>query len=277
MMTANGSPVLHRFVPCLLLPIMMLLPAIPADANDYMVIGAAEVVPADNNAAYSCDGICVRLPPGGVADFQAPVQLPHGATIVTVTLEAHDEGGGEFGGYVQADLFLSRYFAYGFITQCTSGVVPAPGDTRIAVSANHHVVNNTEYSYSVHVRINNVTGTTWETQMFYKMIIEYTAPTSGVPEGGPLTLHQLETFPNPSSELVQVSYRTERDADVSGRVYDVSGRLVAEVFRGPQKAGAHLLEWDRRDHNGTTVAAGTYVLAVTIGSETISRKVVVIN
>ncbi len=278
--TADGgvSHVLHRIGWHLLVPVTMLLLTTAVYGSEYMVVGAAEVLPIDNSVAYNTNGASIRLPPGTVAEFQAPVQLPHNASIVSVILEAHDEGGGEFGGYVRADLVRYRYFSYGIITQSDTGGPAAPGDTRIAVPAYGHVVDNSEYSYAVYIRINNVSGTAWETVMFYKVFVEYIPSSSGIaPESEPLILHQLATFPNPSSELFQVSYRTEADAEVSGQVYDVSGRLVMDVFRGHQKAGAHLLVWNGRDERGAAVAAGTYMLTVTVGREMISRKVVLVR
>ena len=90
-------------------------------------------------------------------------------------------------------------------------------------------------------------------------------------------LHQLETVPNPSSTVFRVSYTTDTDVVASGRVYDVQGRLVRELFNGPRKAGAHALQWDGRDQAGTRVAAGSYTLVVTTDDETLTRKVVLLK
>jgi flagellar hook assembly protein FlgD len=45
---------------------------------------------------------------------------------------------------------------------------------------------------------------------------------------------------------------------VALRLYDVSGRLVRTLVRGPMAAGVHRATWDGRDDGGRSVGSGVY-------------------
>jgi flagellar hook assembly protein FlgD len=64
---------------------------------------------------------------------------------------------------------------------------------------------------------------------------------------------------------------------VSLRVYDVRGRLVAELVDGNLPAGTHEVVWEGRDLNGTLLASGTYFSRLTCGRETSVRKMLMLK
>ena len=65
--------------------------------------------------------------------------------------------------------------------------------------------------------------------------------------------------------------------DVSVRVYDVAGRLVATLCDSPMKAGVHRLSWDGRTDGGHRVASGVYFCRTDIGGERTSSKFVLLR
>ena len=66
--------------------------------------------------------------------------------------------------------------------------------------------------------------------------------------------------PNPTIATSALRFVLPRDASVSLRAYDVSGRLVRELANGRYSAGSHMLSWDLRDLNGRRVSSGVYFL-----------------
>ncbi len=65
-----------------------------------------------------------------------------------------------------------------------------------------------------------------------------------------------------------IGFNLSADAAVSARVYNVAGRLVAEIARGHQLAsGRAALTWDGRGTAATHVPSGTYLLRVTARAE----------
>jgi len=65
-----------------------------------------------------------------------------------------------------------------------------------------------------------------------------------------------------------IGFNLSADAAVSARVYNVAGRLVAEIARGHQLAsGRAAFTWDGRGTAATHVPGGTYLLRVTARAE----------
>lgn len=59
-------------------------------------------------------------------------------------------------------------------------------------------------------------------------------------------------------------------------VYDVRGRLVAQVFDGALEPGGTTLEWDGRGKAGRRVSSGVYILRVRSPLDEISAKITVL-
>lgn len=83
----------------------------------------------------------------------------------------------------------------------------------------------------------------------------------------------LRNYPNPFNPLTRISFRLERDAQVSLRVYDVHGRLVRTLVDDYLAAGPRVVEWDGNDDQGRPRASGTYYLRLQGGGTYLSRTV----
>jgi hypothetical protein len=66
-------------------------------------------------------------------------------------------------------------------------------------------------------------------------------------------------YPNPSRIAPRIDFQLGRDSDeVTLTIHDVTGRRVAEVYRGPLLAGSHSRVWDANDAYGRRAGAGVY-------------------
>ena len=83
----------------------------------------------------------------------------------------------------------------------------------------------------------------------------------------------LKNYPNPFNPLTKISFRLERDAQVSLRVYDVQGRLIRVLVDDFVAAGPRVVEWDGADERGLPVASGTYYLRLQGGGTYLSRTI----
>jgi hypothetical protein len=79
-------------------------------------------------------------------------------------------------------------------------------------------------------------------------------------------------YPNPTSGLARVNVTTGRDEEVSVRVYDVTGRVVATVTESYLVAGTRMMDIDTRG-----LAAGVYVLRAEAGNEVATRRLTVLR
>ena len=83
---------------------------------------------------------------------------------------------------------------------------------------------------------------------------------------------QLQISPNPFNPSTSISFVVREPQHVRIGVYDVRGRLVAELIDEPYPAGRHSVEWRGRDTAGRAVPSGTYFFRVDLGSQVEVRK-----
>ena len=107
--------------------------------------------------------------------------------------------------------------------------------------------------------------------VFYKEGIGVVTSVEVIP--APAFSRLLKNYPNPFNPLTRISFRMERDAQVSLRVYDVQGRLVRTLVDDYLAAGPRVVEWDGADDRGLPAASGTYYLRLQGGGTYVSRTV----
>lgn len=95
----------------------------------------------------------------------------------------------------------------------------------------------------------------------------------GSPAGGSLL---CAPGPNPFVGRTSVRFAVPGLAAARTRiaVYDIAGRLVKPLGDSVVGPGEHSVEWDGRDQNGRPVGPGIYLVKITAGDVSLSRKVV---
>ena len=101
------------------------------------------------------------------------------------------------------------------------------------------------------------------------------------PVGGDL-LVDVEVGPNPFTpngdglnETLAISYKLREvavDRPVSVHIYNLAGRLVAELPPMPSRSGRFQQEWNGNDANGQQVAPGIYLYELLLDVEKSERK-----
>jgi hypothetical protein len=82
----------------------------------------------------------------------------------------------------------------------------------------------------------------------------------------------LQSRPNPMGPLATIAYRLGQDGPVTLRVYDTTGRLLATLRDGEEKAGWHEAKWDGRDDRGQPLPSGVYYYRLATRAGEASRK-----
>lgn len=76
--------------------------------------------------------------------------------------------------------------------------------------------------------------------------------------------------PNPANPTAKLMYAIPRSvgsgANVSMKIYDVSGRMVRTLVDGFQAAGPHVVVWDGKSDRGVGVSSGRYFARIKAGS-----------
>ncbi len=89
------------------------------------------------------------------------------------------------------------------------------------------------------------------------------------------TLHQ--NVPNPFNPTTRIDFELDKAGTVDLRVYDVSGRLVADLFSGHLGEGAHEVTWNGKTNNGTTAATGVYLYVLKTETGMASKRMVLLR
>ena len=88
---------------------------------------------------------------------------------------------------------------------------------------------------------------------------------------------QLSAHPNPASGKTTLSFELPQRESVRLAIYDVSGRLVAEIDAGWMSAGPNEIAWDGIDTSGNGVASGIYLCRVEAGKHSAMQRVTVLR
>ena len=92
----------------------------------------------------------------------------------------------------------------------------------------------------------------------------------------------LPNYPNPFNPETWIPYQLAETADVSMKIYGVSGRLVRTISVGFKPAGYYLTReraayWDGRNEAGESVSSGVYFLQFVAGEFTATQRVVIVK
>ncbi len=86
-----------------------------------------------------------------------------------------------------------------------------------------------------------------------------------------------QNYPNPFNPITQFIVDVPKASDVEIAVYDILGREIVTLMRGEQEAGYHTVEWNSKDSRGLTVPSGMYIVRMTAGDFSASRKVLLLK
>ena len=88
----------------------------------------------------------------------------------------------------------------------------------------------------------------------------------------PTTYGLNDAYPNPFNPITSFSYSIPEDGNVQVAVYDLSGRMVAELVNGYQSAGSYPVVWDANE-----LSSGVYMVNMISGDYSTIQKVMLIK
>ncbi len=94
-------------------------------------------------------------------------------------------------------------------------------------------------------------------------------------DGNPMEVREFRlhpAYPNPFNPSTRLSVDLPESADLTVRIYDISGRKVADLSRSAVPAGSSLIEW-----NGAKQASGVYFVRVRAGQYSAVQKIMLIK
>jgi len=92
------------------------------------------------------------------------------------------------------------------------------------------------------------------------------------PSDIPAEFALLQNYPNPFNPMTTIRYTLPRQAQVTLRIYDATGRQVAELVNGQHPAGAYAITW-----NAEGYSSGAYYYRISAGEFTAVRKLILMK
>ena len=79
---------------------------------------------------------------------------------------------------------------------------------------------------------------------------------------------RVDAYPNPFNPSTTISYTLDKSGSVSLNIIDMNGRIIENIVRSYQSAGAHHEQW-----NASRFSSGIYLVALTSGKNLAVKKV----
>jgi hypothetical protein len=93
----------------------------------------------------------------------------------------------------------------------------------------------------------------------------------------PVRMSIYQNYPNPCIGSTIIRYQVSRDADISIRVYSVTGALVRELHSGHHTPGQYEIIWDGRNQSGVEVSSGVYFYRMEAPGFSQARRLVILR
>lgn len=85
-------------------------------------------------------------------------------------------------------------------------------------------------------------------------------------------IFNLESYPNPFSGEINVSYELPEERKIVLDILDIRGRHICNLVNEVQIPGEHFLKWNAKDQSGTELGQGYYILSIRSGNRIENRK-----
>jgi len=121
------------------------------------------------------------------------------------------------------------------------------------------VAAGSSYRYRIEIADGAERGTLFETEAVSVPLVR-------------IMLHQ--NSPNPFNPSTTIRYSVPRSDRVVLEVFNVTGRLVSRLVDRVQEAGDYSIRWNAVDMTGNRLGAGVYVCRLTVGKESVAKKMV---
>ena len=84
-------------------------------------------------------------------------------------------------------------------------------------------------------------------------------------------------YPNPFNPSMMIDISVNESGIYSANVFDLNGKIIAEMYSGTLEVGEHSLTWDGVNFNGEPVASGIYLLTIMNETTRTNKKLLLVR
>ncbi len=193
---------------------------------------------------------------------------------------------------------LSTYTADGsVIPQFTSSIISAPGEGWYLVDVPSSVEAANEFlvefmpqdtlirmSYDAYYTPNaswfHYSDGSWEESdytFFIRLIGDITGPVAIADAALPQDFKLEQNYPNPFNPTTRIRFAIPESVDATVKIYDIRGALVKTLLNSHKEAGYYDLVWDGTNASGNQLASGVYLIKMTAGEFSNTKKMVLVR
>jgi hypothetical protein len=161
----------------------------------------------------------------------------------------------------------------------TSGIVMDPGGFEVSGAPHHQMtpeLSTTPLGVILMCYSSFIPDPGYGSYRMWASLYDVTSGVPGETAGDGFAL-LYPNFPNPFRSSTTLRFSLVQDAEVSLKVYDVYGRLVATLMEGSRDAGVHTVTWDTGSAAGGALAPGLYFLSLRAGTHHETRKLLLLK
>ena len=96
-------------------------------------------------------------------------------------------------------------------------------------------------------------------------------------EAQPTSFDLAQNYPNPFNSGTVIRFALPQSQDIALSVYNLVGQKVTTLLQGQRAAGSYAIHWDGRDDAGRDLASGMYLYRFQAGTQTETRKLLLLR
>jgi len=93
----------------------------------------------------------------------------------------------------------------------------------------------------------------------------------------PKNIEIYQNFPNPFNSSTNISFRIYSTSIVKIEIISINGELIKEIINNKFDPGCYNYQWNGKDNNSKNVSSGLYFYKISVGSENIYHKMLLIK
>jgi len=145
------------------------------------------------------------------------------------------------------------------------------GDGQTSVEQHPSHTYLTADTFTVFLSVTGPAGSNTMTQENY-IIVEPTTSVSDLINSIPKEYCLYQNHPNPFNSTTNISYALPKSGEVSIKIYDLNGKLIATLTKSKMPAGNHIIFW-----NASNLPSGIYVIKYQAVGFTQTKKCILLK